>query len=180
MSAVLPSPPPGVRMRPFRVVAPILVLDDFAAVAPNSSDEVICVGPFPNDDGCGSEGAKRVIDSESYIRWLLEPKQFASGGQYVCRAEHGRYVTLWFVAEGRPRARGPGARVHWDHSPRKLAHWDTLEAGVAMLLCPEPDDEAIEDAIARTAYMRSKGRGRFQPFFDDAGALWVTRLPEAP
>lgn len=180
MSAVLPSPPPGVRMRPFHFVPPDAQTPEYEAIESHPLDVVICVGPFKYDKNAALGDYPSPLHVERYVHQTLKPRGFASIGAYFCREDQGRYVMLWRVAEGRPRKRGPGARVNWDYAPRKLAHWDTLEASVGMILCPEPDDEAIEDAIARTAYMRLKGRGRFQPFFDDAGALWVTRLPDAP
>lgn len=171
MSAVLASPPPGVTMRPFRIVAPDLLSPEFEAIDKHPNDVVLCVGPF---DG-GSE-AKLFGFSEGYIRFQLRPLGFARISRvYFCSADQGGYVMLWRLANGRPRGAGRS-----DDPPRKLAHWEALQADVAMMLCPEPDDDAIEAAVSRAARMRTQGRGRFQPFFDDAGALWVTRLPDAP
>lgn len=180
MSAVLPSPPPGIRMRPFRIVDPIHMVEQLEPITSCSLEEVICLGPFQFDAAAALGDYRSRSHLEHLARRDVKPRWFAAGGEYVCSADQGRYVMLWRVSKGRPRKRGPGARVHWDHPPHKLAHWDTLEAGVGMILCPEPDDETIEGAVVRATYMRSKGRGRFQPFFDDAGALWVTRLPDAP
>ncbi|MEG3093168.1 hypothetical protein [Sphingomonas sp. PB1R3] len=169
--AVLPSPPPGVTMRPFRIVAPDLASPEFEAIATHHCDTVLCVGPFD-----GRSEAKLFGYSEGYVRHQLRPLVFArSDRAYFCSADHGGYVMLWRIAEGRPRGAGRA-----DDPPRKLAHWEALEAGVAMILCPEPDDDAIDAAISRAARMRAQGRGRFQLFFDNAGALWVTRLPDTP
>lgn len=171
MSAVLPSPPPGVRMRPFRIIAPDANSPEFEAIDTHPCDVVLCVGPF---DG-GSE-AKLFGLSEGYVRFQLRPLGLARISRaYFCSADQGGYVMLWRVAEGRPRGTGRA-----DDPPRKLAHWESLEPGVAMMLCPEPDDDAIEAAVSRAARMRTQGRGRFQPFFDAAGALWLARLPDVP
>lgn len=158
MSAVLPSPPPGVRTRPFRVVSPSdLFGEQFDAVFGGDPEVVTCVGPILDEDPSGFSVCSFLMHrGHAYCR---------DG----CTSKEGGHVMLWRVA-----------KIERGKSPRKLAHWDTLEAGVAMIVSPSPDADAEEKAVSRATYMRDKGRGRFQPFYAADGSLWVARLPDTP
>lgn len=158
MSAVLPSPPPSVRMRPFRILTPYkAMLEEFNSIFAGPTDTVVCVGPL-HPDGEMSENARRTFTYRGRAYFWD-----------ACTAIEGEHLVLWRVANIAPRK-----------SPRKLAHWDTLEAGVAMIVTPSPDADAEEKAVSRATYMRDNGRGRFQPFYAEDGALWVAKLPDAP
>jgi len=158
MSAVLPSPPPGVRMRPFRILtAEEAVLGQFDAIFSAPTDVVTCVGPLRADDEWS--GSARLMFTYRGRAYFWD----------ACTAVEGEHLVLWRVASIGPRK-----------SPRKLAHWDTLDVGVAMIVSPSPDADAEEKAVSRATYMRDKGRGRFQPFYAADGSLWVARLSDAP